>query len=67
MRTRIDSWEKLEELPSHAVVYDHSNQVWQKLAAVKEEPGFHWFMPGFGWGCRVEKIMLPAYLLDDGL
>lgn len=63
---------ELDNLPNHAVIYDHNNQVWQKL--VERDNGipyigfgFVWFQPGDVNGYLSKGVALPARLLDDGL
>lgn len=64
-RDRIGSAAELDGLSAYAVVYDHNNQVWQKLPY--PSIGVDWFKPGDEIGYSADCIALPAWLLDDGL
>jgi hypothetical protein len=71
-RERIDTEDTLDALPDQAVVYDHDNQVWQKLSHREQGfaevgYGYVWFQPGSVDGHQAGAVALPAYLLDDGL
>jgi hypothetical protein len=61
----IRSTEQLDNLPSCAVVYDTSCQVWQKLGL--ETRSDAWYQPGLSSAFEPSDIELPACLLDDGL
>lgn len=61
----------LDALSSHAVLYDHNNQVWQKHHshpnATMSTAGVAWYLPGSELPHESADIALPARLLDDGL
>jgi hypothetical protein len=63
-RKRIDTIKQLNALPHFAVVYDQANWVWQKKS-VNRQVG--WATPGVAGTFPVDDVILPAYLLDDGL
>lgn len=72
MPTMFRRVDELDELPNYAVVYDHNNEVWQKI--IERDQGFAevgygyvWFRPGNVNGHQSGGVELPARLLDDGL
>ena len=80
MRTRLDGHEQLEALPDGAVVIDRNCQVWQHgiadlpPAEVTRQFGHDlwnttklWVKPGSSTVHFSTALVLPAYLLDDGL
>jgi hypothetical protein len=65
---RVRTRSELDDLPAGATVYDHNNQVWQKLRpGCMSHESLCWFQPGDGHGYHARKVALPARLLDDGL
>jgi hypothetical protein len=70
--TAIRTVDELDGLPNHAVVYDHNNEVWQKIherdqGLAEVGYGYVWFRPGNTDGYLSGGVKLPARLLDDGL